>query len=152
RPAGFLAVGDALCTFNPIYGQGMSVAALNAVALRDALADPRRKPTTRRVQRAVLSSSRQAWDISAGADKLMPGATGNAVAPRPGDRAAHWYLGRVQDRYAGDPVVGDAFRSVLSLSAPLTAVFAPAVARAVLFGTPVPTPTEPPMAREETGN
>ncbi|MFF5883295.1 NAD(P)/FAD-dependent oxidoreductase [Streptomyces sp. NPDC014603] len=151
RPAGFLAVGDALCTFNPVYGQGMTVAAQNAVALRDALADPRRTPTTRRVQRAVLSSSRQAWDISAGADKRMPGATGNAAALRAGDRAAHWYLDRVQDRYPGDPVVGDAFRSVLSLSAPLTAVFAPSVARAVLLGTPVPTPTEPPMTREEAG-
>ncbi|WP_252991124.1 NAD(P)/FAD-dependent oxidoreductase [Streptomyces viridosporus] len=149
RPAGFLAVGDALCTFNPIYGQGMAVAAMNAVALRDVLADPRCTPTTRRVQRALLSSSRQAWDISAGADKRMPGATGNAVAVRAADRAAHWYLSRVQDRYPGDPVVGAAFRSVLSLSAPLTAVFAPSVARAVLFGPPIPTPTEPPMTREE---
>ncbi|HSX98797.1 MAG TPA: FAD-dependent oxidoreductase, partial [Streptomyces sp.] len=62
RPAGFLATGDALCTFNPIYGQGMAVAAMGAVALRAALADPRRTPTTRRVQRALLAASRQAWD------------------------------------------------------------------------------------------
>ncbi|MFJ7146977.1 FAD-dependent oxidoreductase [Streptomyces sp. NPDC100445] len=149
RPAGFLAVGDALCTFNPIYGQGMTVAAVHAVALREALADRRRTPTTRRVQQVLLSSSRQAWDISAGADKRMPGATGNAVAVRATDRAANWYLSRVQDRYPGDPVVGAAFRSVLGLSAPLTALFAPSVARAVLFGPAVPTPTEPPMTREE---
>ncbi|MFJ8635568.1 NAD(P)/FAD-dependent oxidoreductase [Streptomyces sp. NPDC093568] len=149
RPAGFLAVGDALCTFNPIYGQGMTVAAMNAVALRDALADPRRTPTTRRVQRKLLASSRQAWDISAGADRKMPGAVGNAVDGGPADRFADWYLGRVQERAPGDPVVGRAFRAVLVLAAPVSALFAPPVARAVLFRPPAPTPTEPPETREE---
>ncbi|SDP80041.1 Dehydrogenase (flavoprotein) [Streptomyces sp. cf386] len=150
-PAGFLATGDALCTFNPIYGQGMAVAAMSAVALRDALADPRRTPTTRRVQRAVLTASRQAWDISAGADRKMPGAIGNAVDGGPADRVADWYLQRVQDCSPGDPVVGRAFRSVLTLSAPVTALFAPPVARAVLFRPPAPSPTEPPAVREEPG-
>ncbi|MET9802250.1 FAD-dependent monooxygenase [Streptomyces sp. NPDC006368] len=148
RPAGFLATGDALCAFNPIYGQGMAVAAIAAVALRDALADPRRTPTTRRVQRALLDASRQAWDISAGSDKGMPGAVGNAVRSSPADRPATWYLGRVQARYTGDPVVGEAFRSVLALVNPVSVLFAPRVARAVLLG-PVPdTPAGPPMWRE----
>ncbi|MFI1393381.1 FAD-dependent oxidoreductase [Streptomyces sp. NPDC020681] len=152
RPAGFLATGDALCTFNPIYGQGMAVAAMSAVALRDALTDARRTPTTRAVQQALFEASRQAWDISAGADKKMPGAEGNAVTTRAVDRAAGWYLKRVQQRYPGDPVVGPAFRSVLTLTSPLTSLFAPKVARAVLFG-PVPkTPAEPPMTREAAGD
>ncbi len=149
RPAGFLATGDALCTFNPIYGQGMAVAAMSAVALRDALADRRRTPTTRRVQRALLAASRQAWDISAGADRKMPGAVGTAIVGGPSDRVADWYLRRVQERAPGDPVVGRAFRSVLTLSAPVTALFAPPVARAVLFGPPATAPAEPPATPEE---
>ncbi|WP_132837373.1 FAD-dependent monooxygenase [Streptomyces sp. BK205] len=152
RPAGFLATGDALCTFNPIYGQGMAVAAMSAVALRDALADPRRTPTTRRVQQALLAASRQAWDISAGADRKMPGAVGSALAGGPADQAVGWYLRRVQERAPGNPVVGAAFRAVLTLSAPVGALFTPPVAQAVLFGQVPPTPAEPPTAPEEPGS
>ncbi|MFE3828653.1 FAD-dependent oxidoreductase [Streptomyces sp. NPDC059092] len=149
HPAGFLATGDALCTFNPVYGQGMAVAAMSAVALRDALADPRRTSTTRCVQRALLAASRQAWNISAGADRNMPGAIGTAASGGPADRAADWYLQRAQACYPGDPVVGRAFRAVLTLSAPVTALFAPSVARAVLFRPPPTTPAEPPATPEE---
>ena len=37
RPKGFLVIGDALCHFNPIYAQGMSVAAVQAKILREVL-------------------------------------------------------------------------------------------------------------------
>ncbi|MFV0131299.1 FAD-dependent oxidoreductase [Streptomyces sp. HMX112] len=148
RPAGFLAAGDALCTFNPVYGQGVSVAAIGAVALRDALADPRRTPTTRRVQRALCAAAGPAWDISAGADRNMPGAEGDAVRAGRADRPAGWYLRRVQERAPGDPLVGAAFRAVLSLTAPASALFAPAIVRAVLFGPVHPSPAGPPPRRE----
>ncbi|MEU8542438.1 monooxygenase [Streptomyces sp. NPDC048717] len=149
RPAGFLATGDALCCFNPIYGQGMAVAALSAVALRDALADRKRVPTTRRVQKALFDASRQAWEISAGADKKMPGATGDAARAKPQDRLTDWYMGRVLQLTPTHPVVGAAFRAVAALDAPMSALFAPSVARAVLFAPDPKTLTEPPMHRPE---
>ncbi|MCH0543294.1 FAD-dependent monooxygenase [Streptomyces sp. MUM 203J] len=147
RPAGFLVTGDALCTFNPIYGQGMSVGALGAVALRDALGDRRRTPSTARVQRALFQVSRQAWAISAGADRKMPGATGNAARTSAMERPASWYLARVQARAGGHPVVGAAFRDVLNLVRPVSRLFAPEVARAVLLGPEPPVRVRPPLRR-----
>ncbi|WP_422070549.1 NAD(P)/FAD-dependent oxidoreductase [Streptomyces orinoci] len=148
RPAGFLATGEALCSFNPTYGQGMSVAALSALALRDALNGQGGTPTTLRVQRALSGAARQAWEIATGADRKMPGARGSATRSTLLDRPADWYLGRVQRRSCGDPRVGAAFRKVLALSAPTTSLFAPAIARAVLFGPEPPAPAEPPARLE----
>ncbi|MFD8970176.1 FAD-dependent oxidoreductase [Streptomyces sp. NPDC059568] len=148
RPAGFLAVGDALCAFNPVYGQGMAVAAIGAVALRDTLADPARTPTTRRVQLALLKASRQAWDIASGADRALPGARGDAARTQLVNRPAAWYLARVVQRAPGDPVVGEAFRAASTLMAPVSVLFAPRVVRAALFGPVRPAPTEPPLWKE----
>ncbi|MBB0242882.1 FAD-dependent oxidoreductase [Streptomyces alkaliphilus] len=148
RPAGFVATGDSLCAFNPVYGQGMTVAVLNALALREELGRRDGAEASRRVHRALLRSSRQAWAISAGADKNMPGATGNAAGTRAVERPLTLYMARVQRRAGGDPLVGAAFRAVLGLVAPPRALFAPRVLRAVLLGPDPAVPDRPPLRRE----
>src|SRR5262249_38979511 len=64
-PEGLLVCGDAFCSFNPIYGQGMSVAALDAVALQETL---RRGVTDlpRRYFPAAAKAISVAWQIAAG--------------------------------------------------------------------------------------
>lgn len=60
---GFVVLGDANCTFNPVYGQGMSVAALGALALRRTLdsGGGLRPGLAHEAQRAVARASDAAW-------------------------------------------------------------------------------------------
>ncbi|MFD0803917.1 hypothetical protein ACFQZU_21705, partial [Streptomonospora algeriensis] len=135
---GLLVVEDALCALNPVYGQGVSAAALNALALKEALAGGR-TPSVHALQRAVLRSSRTAWEVATGADSPMPGATGNAVQSGLLARLLERYLGRVREHVPSDPVVCAANRDVLFLlSPPHSLLTSPRVLRRVLLHAPVP--------------
>lgn len=74
-PEGLLVVGDALCCFNPIYGQGITVGACQALVLRDALRRGRR-PDTRRLQRRLARVADLPWAVATTEDaRYRPGHT-----------------------------------------------------------------------------
>lgn len=68
-PHNFLVVGDAFCTFNPVYGQGMTVAALEALALNACLKRRGREPLSRRFHRASARIVRMPWLLATMVDK-----------------------------------------------------------------------------------
>jgi len=91
-PDGLLVCGDAFCSFNPIYGQGMSVAALDAVALQETL---QRGATNlpRRYFRAAAKAIGVAWQIAAGSDLAFPEVEGRrTTAMRVSNRFVEWVL------------------------------------------------------------
>jgi 2-polyprenyl-6-methoxyphenol hydroxylase-like FAD-dependent oxidoreductase len=76
-PEGFLVIGDALCHFNPIFAQGMSAAAMQAVILQEILSDYSEQ--SREVPGIASSFFTKAaqfnstpWNLAAGFDFAFP--------------------------------------------------------------------------------
>jgi hypothetical protein len=78
-PDGLLVVGDAVCSFNPIYAQGMSVAAVQALALRRHQ-ERGSQPQPHRVFRDLARVVDVPWDIAVGGDLVFPGVRGRRTA------------------------------------------------------------------------
>lgn len=93
-PEGFIVIGDAVCGFNPVYAQGMSVAALGAELLDKCL---QREPSPHfgRVFQGQLARILEVpWSLATSEDFRYPSTTGG---PRSLSlRFAHWYLPRLQ--------------------------------------------------------
>src|SRR5271166_3659235 len=110
-PDGLLVCGDAICSFNPIYGQGMTVAALEAVALRKCLRSGD-ADLPRRYFRAAAKSVGVAWQMVASLDLAHPGVTGRRSSwMRAATRLVDWALAASES----DPVVAVRFFRVNSL-------------------------------------
>jgi 2-polyprenyl-6-methoxyphenol hydroxylase-like FAD-dependent oxidoreductase len=127
-PEGLLVMGDALCSFNPIYGQGMSVAALEAVALRRCLRDGDRR-LAKRFFKAVNGPVGDAWKLARGSDIEMPLVEGKATLP---DRLAGRYMNRLLAVAEHDDEVARAFVEAMAMLARPASLLRPAIARRVL--------------------
>ena len=84
---GFVALGDAACSFDPIYGQGMACAALQAAALGETVREVglRSDELPRRFHRRAARIIDAPWAIAVGADFLHPKTVGpkaRGTAPR----------------------------------------------------------------------
>jgi 2-polyprenyl-6-methoxyphenol hydroxylase-like FAD-dependent oxidoreductase len=129
-PAGLLVFGDALCSTNPAYALGMSVAALQAVVLQDTLASGDRD-LARRFFRAAAKPVNMAWQLTVGSDLALPQVQGPRPLPV---RIINAYINRVLTAAERDPAVAAQFLRVAALQDPATRLFRPSTARRVLLG------------------
>jgi len=128
-PAGYLVFGDAICSFNPIYGQGMSVAALEAMELESTLvsgAGSLAKTFFRRAAKVVEIP----WSIAVGADLRIPETVGRRTA---GVKFVSWYISKLHKAAHADPVAALALHRVGNLLAPPPSIMHPRVALRVLW-------------------
>ena len=117
-PGRLLVIGDSLCSFNPLYGQGMTVAALQAETLTAFL---RRHLRGRAdlpalvgpAQRAVAKCTAGAWLVATGSDLRYP-ITAGAEATF-ATRLLQRHVDRVFEAATGDPGVNAAFLRVLNM-------------------------------------
>ncbi len=135
-PDGLVVVGDAVCCFNPVYGQGMSVAGLSALAIDRFLRESSgglQNGIAFSAQRAIARVCNDPWLLATGEDLRYATTEGGRGSTRPLDRAMQRYFGRVILRSNQDPTIGRTLARVVHMVEPPSALFRPAVLARVLM-------------------
>ena len=122
-------VGDSICSFNPIYGQGMTVAALEAEVLGDLLRRGSDHSPTRFFTQGA-KPVRMAWEAAVGADLSMPPDVVPGRRPLP-VRAVNAYLDRYLAAAEHDEEMAWDFLKVTGLDKPARALFSPHAVRRI---------------------
>ena len=134
-PEGLIAFGDAICSFNPVYGQGMSCAALQADALRKCL-ERSGSDLERRFFKSAANVIDSPWSIAVGGDLRLPETAGKRSASV---RFINWYVSRLHKAGHTDPIAAAAFLRVAHLVDSPASIFSPAIVarilRNILFST-----------------
>jgi 2-polyprenyl-6-methoxyphenol hydroxylase-like FAD-dependent oxidoreductase len=151
-PEGLLAMGDAACVFNPVYAQGMTVAAIETLVLARHLADGPLQPA--RYFRDLARVIDPPWDMSAGADLGFKGTKGRRSLKV---RMGNAYIPRLQAAAVTDGSLSAAFLRAAGLVDPPQALLRPGVVARVLFprsggpgGTPDRAAEQPAASQPDT--
>jgi 2-polyprenyl-6-methoxyphenol hydroxylase-like FAD-dependent oxidoreductase len=124
-PGGLCVVGDAVASFNPLYGQGMTSALLQVEALGRELDRQGNTPTLPgAVARQAAKLVANPWLTATGADFVYAATRGKRP---PGTAFVNRYVDRVTAAAARDEEVNRAFTAVQQMLAPPASLFAPAV-------------------------
>ena len=132
-PDRFAVIGDAFCAFNPIYGQGMSAAAMEAVQLGDFLtkAQGDLDGVAQRFIRSMPSVVSSAWMLATGEDLRWPTTTGEPDSFMV--RMAPWLSAKIQLSLPYSPEVFQAFVEVQNLLKGSERFFRPWTFAAILW-------------------
>jgi 2-polyprenyl-6-methoxyphenol hydroxylase-like FAD-dependent oxidoreductase len=136
-PEGLMVLGDAACTFNPVYAQGMTTAALTAEALQAAFGRTQRGNgarvpigMARSVQRRLARINAAPWRLATSEDLRLPQTTGARATL--GVRLLHAYFDRIARLTTARPDVRLTFLRVMHMLDTPAALFAPRVLAAAL--------------------
>ncbi|WP_442509781.1 FAD-dependent oxidoreductase [Novipirellula sp. SH528] len=133
-PAGLLVIGDAISTFNPVYGQGMSASALEVDELRQVLeCQPHGKGIPADLYRTFFRRSAKVikvpWLLATQSDFLYPQTTGRRDFYT---NALNWYLVRMLRLCSGNDRITKTFYEVLHFIKKPSAFFHPQILSRVL--------------------
>jgi 2-polyprenyl-6-methoxyphenol hydroxylase-like FAD-dependent oxidoreductase len=128
HPRGFLAFGDAICSFNPVYGQGMTTAAKEAMNLQRVLEENRRDFAAR-FYALCAETLETPWNTAVTNDLTIPSVKGIRTPKR---RFVMWYMERLYRAAWRDTNVARALLRVVSLLDSPDNLLRPNIASSVL--------------------
>ena len=144
-PDNFVLLGDAVCAFNPVYGQGMTTASLGALALQDTLREQQRlhpdgscNGLSRRFQKRLAKVIEAPWLMATSEDYRYRETDGAAPGSR--TRFMHWYMDQVLELATRIVPVRSILLDAFSMLIPPTALFRPSVLFRVLLHVLRPAP------------
>jgi 2-polyprenyl-6-methoxyphenol hydroxylase-like FAD-dependent oxidoreductase len=136
-PEGLVVLGDAHCSFNPIYGQGMTTAVLSAQLLGTSLSAHQERNEgsldglSRSYQESLASLVDIPWLMATGEDFRYP----EVEAERPiGYPILEWLMGRLHESVAHDRVLAKQFLLAMHMMEPPTSLFSPRFLWRILAG------------------
>jgi 2-polyprenyl-6-methoxyphenol hydroxylase-like FAD-dependent oxidoreductase len=131
-PENFLLLGDAVCAFNPVYGQGMTIAALGALTLRNTLReDANLRGLSRRFLKRLGKVNKAPWLLATGEDYRYPQTTGHGAGLM--TKFMHRYMNHVLELATESVTVRSVLLRAFSMLVPPTALFHPRIAVRVLL-------------------
>jgi hypothetical protein len=136
-PEGLVILGDAACSINPIYGQGMTTAALDASTLNDCLCQRLRNAgggnpirLTQHCQQAIAKMVKAPWLLATSEDFHYP----ETIGKRPkGMHLLNWYIRKFHVLVGSYPLATLRFYEVLHMLKPPITLFEPDILFAVFF-------------------
>jgi 2-polyprenyl-6-methoxyphenol hydroxylase-like FAD-dependent oxidoreductase len=134
-PTGFIVTGDAVCAFNPIYGQGMTVSAMDAITLQRCLLEQQRSPRAdfeQHFQQQLARTIAPVWLVATNQDLRWSTVRLRGARHNPGLRLLHQYLDMVLSNAVVDRKLANAYFNVLILAAPSSSLVRPRMVAHVL--------------------
>jgi 2-polyprenyl-6-methoxyphenol hydroxylase-like FAD-dependent oxidoreductase len=134
-PTGFIVTGDAVCAFNPIYGQGMTVSAIDAMTIQQCLQEQQRSPRThfeQHLQHQIAKFTAHVWFLTTTEDLRWPKVKLRGARPNPGLRFLRNYSDLVLFSAIIDPEIAIAYFNVHILATPPRSLVQPRMVSRVL--------------------
>jgi len=137
-PQGFVTLGDAVCSFNPVYALGMTLTGLAALELRDALRRGCGRIDSLAFQKRHAKLAASSWALTTGEDLRWPATHGGKITPKV--KLMHWYIEQVMRLIPKSEDVFRRFQQVNHMLKSPAALFHPAVLGPVLRQALAPRP------------
>ena len=136
-PEGVVVIGDAVCAFNPVYGQGITIAAMAALSLDECLQQQFQRQhgnltgLTRRFQQRLAKLNATPWMMATAEDFRWSTTVGGK--PNRINQLMQRYIDTVQQLMLNHPSISRAFLEVAHMVKPPTVLFHPSIIARVLW-------------------